>query len=177
MGYYTRVLSKDEAFPPFDELAQLVRTEHPDFKLSIEEGTEEEWETLLLSSNDEVEVALIERNPVADGSMGQDEVAEFMEETQECMPETGVAWLHDYLASVKTVYAFQHSMPCAQLCGAAEMQSFKPMVKASPTRRASTLSGSFPTPSPAHGKWASSRATHGTISKWTWATPNTAKPS
>ena len=105
MGYYTRVLSKDEAFPPFDELAQLVRTEHPDFKLSIEEGTEEEWETLLLSSNDEVEVALIERNPVADGSMGQDEVAEFMEETQECMPETGVAWLHVLLKSFEHHFA------------------------------------------------------------------------
>ena len=108
MAYNTRVLSKDEAFPPFDELAQLIRAEHPDFKLTIEEGTEEEWETLLLSGNDEVEVALIERNPVTNGSMGQDEVAEFIEETEDCKPETGVAWLHDFLASVKTVYAFQH---------------------------------------------------------------------
>ncbi len=39
MGYYTRVLSKDEEFPPFDELAQFVRAEHPDFKLTLEEGT------------------------------------------------------------------------------------------------------------------------------------------
>ena len=64
MGYYTRVLSKDEEFPSFEELAQLIRDEHPDFRLSIEEGSEEEWETLLLSGTDEVEVALIERNPV-----------------------------------------------------------------------------------------------------------------
>ena len=64
MGYYTRVLSKDEEFPPFDELAQLVRADHPEYRLTIEEGSEEEWETLLLSGNDEVEVALIERNPV-----------------------------------------------------------------------------------------------------------------
>lgn len=108
VGYYTRVLSKDEVFPAFDELAQFIRAEHSNFKLTIEDGTEEKWETLLLSSNDGIEVALLERNQVLDGSLGQDEVAELIEETQDCKPETGVAWLHEYLAEVKTIYAFQH---------------------------------------------------------------------
>jgi hypothetical protein len=108
MGYYTRVLSKDEIFPSFEELSQFVRSEHPAYRLTIEDGTEQEWETLLLSGNDDVEVALIERNPVLDGSIGQDEIAEFIEETQDCKPETGVAWLHEYLADVKTVYSLQH---------------------------------------------------------------------
>jgi hypothetical protein len=100
-------LSKSEEFPAFDELAQWVRTEHPDYKLSLEEGTEEDWESLLLSGNDDVEVALIERNPISEGSIGQDEIAELIEETQDCKPETGVAWLHEFLSSVKTIYAFQ----------------------------------------------------------------------
>lgn len=108
MGYYTRVLSKDEEFPPFDELAQFIRAEHPQFKLTLEEGTEDEWESLLLSGGDEVEVAVIERNPVSDGSLGQDEVAEFIEETQGCKPESGVAWLTEYLGEVRTIYAFHH---------------------------------------------------------------------
>ena len=108
MAYYTRVLSKDEEFPPFEELAQLIRDEHPDFKLAIEEGTEEEWETLLLAGNDEVEVALVERNLVFDGSIGQDEIADFLEDLKDCKPESGVQWLADYLAEVKTIYAFQH---------------------------------------------------------------------
>src|SRR5208337_2730386 len=108
MPYYTRVLSKDEEFPSFEELAQFIRAQHPEFKLSVEDGTEEEWESLLLSGNDEVEVALIERNPVAEGSLGQDEIAEFLAETQDCKPESGVEWLADYLAEVKTIYAFQH---------------------------------------------------------------------
>lgn len=108
MAYYTRVLSKDEEFPPFDELAQWIRAEHPGYKLTIEEGTEEEWETLLLSGNDDVEVALIERNPVWDGSIGQDEIADFIEDLQDCKPETGVQWLTEYLGEVKTIYAFQH---------------------------------------------------------------------
>ena len=108
MGYFTRVLSKQEEFPTFDELAQLIRDTHPDYKLAVEDGDEEEWETLLLSGNDEVEVAVIERNPVSDGSTGQDEIADFLEELQDCKPESGVQWLADYLAEVKTIYAFQH---------------------------------------------------------------------
>jgi hypothetical protein len=108
LPYYTRVLSKDEEFPPFDELAEFVRSNHPDFKLSIEDGSEEEWDTLLLSGEGELEVALIERNPVAEGSAGQDDIADFIEDTQDCKPESGVSWLHEFLAEVKTVYAFQH---------------------------------------------------------------------
>ena len=108
MGYYTRVLSKDGEIPSFEELAQLIRAEHPEYRLTIEEGEEEEWRTLLLSGIDEVEVALIERNPVVDGSAGQDEIADFIEDIQDCRPKSGVQWLENYLASVKTVYAIQH---------------------------------------------------------------------
>ncbi len=108
MAYYTRVLSKDEDFPPFDELAQFIRDGHPDFKLTRESGEEENWESLLLSSNDEVEVAVLECHPVFDGSTGQDQVADFIEDIQDCKPKSGVQWLEDYLDSVKTVYAFQH---------------------------------------------------------------------
>jgi len=108
MAYYTRVVSKDEEFPSFEELAELIRSGHPDFKLTLEEGVEEEWETLLLSSVDEVEVALLERNLVFDGSAGQDVIADFLEDLEDCKPESGVAWLEEYLAEVKTVYAFQH---------------------------------------------------------------------
>jgi hypothetical protein len=108
MGYYTRVLSKQDEFPSFDELAQFIRESHPEFKLAVEEGTEEEWESLLLSGNDGVEVALIELNPITEGSIGQDEIADFIEDLQDCKPESGVQWLVEYLAEVKVIYTFQH---------------------------------------------------------------------
>ncbi len=108
MGYYTRVLSKQEDFLSFEELSRLISAEHPEYKLTVEDGSEEEWESLLLSGKDEVEVALLERHPVTDGSLGQDEIAEFIEETQDCKPESGVQWLAEYLTEVKTIYAFQH---------------------------------------------------------------------
>lgn len=108
MGYYTRVLSKYEDFPSFEEMAQVVQGEHPAFKLTIEEGSEDGWESLLLSGEGEIEVAVLERNPVSDGSLGQDEIAEFIEETRDCKPQNGVEWLHGFLAETKTIYAFQH---------------------------------------------------------------------
>ncbi len=108
MGYYTRVLSKYEDFPSFEELAQVVQAEHPAFKLTVEEGSEDGWDSLLLSGEGEIEVAVLERNPVSDGSLGQDDIAEFIDETRDCKPQNGVEWLHDFLAEVKTVYAFQH---------------------------------------------------------------------
>jgi hypothetical protein len=101
-------LSKDEQFPSFEELVQLIRSEHPDYRLTIEEGDEDEWETLLLAGTDEVEVALIERNPVTDGSAGQDDIADFIEDLQDCRPESGVQWLEEFLDEVKTIYAFHH---------------------------------------------------------------------
>lgn len=108
MAYYTRVLSKLEDFPSFEELADLVRTNHPGCRLTIEEGDEEEWESLLLATDDEVEIALLERKPVSPGSTGEDEIADLIEDSQDSEPETGVIWLHDFLASAKTVFSFQH---------------------------------------------------------------------
>jgi hypothetical protein len=106
--YFTRVLSKQDEFPSFEELADFVRGGFPHYKLTVESGEEEEWESLLLCGDDQVEVAVVERNPVEIGSVGQDEIAEFLDELQDCKPESGVEWLTEYLAEVKTVYAFQH---------------------------------------------------------------------
>jgi len=108
MGYFTRVLSKDEEFPSFEELANFIRAEHPNYRLTVEEGSEEEWESLLLAGDDEVEVAVVERCPVFDGSLGQDEIADFLEDLRDAKPESGVQWLEGFLAEVKTIYAFQH---------------------------------------------------------------------
>ena len=118
MPYYTRVLSKHSEYPSLQELNERLRAEHPDFRLVLEEGSDGErnldesgeysWESLLLAGTDGVEVALLERNPVHDGSLGQDEIAEFLEDLAEAKPETNVAWLTEYLDEVKTIYAFQH---------------------------------------------------------------------
>lgn len=128
MPYYTRVLSKNSEFPSVAELNDQLLANHPDYCLILEEGSLEEgsleesslaegsgkessgkeWGTLLLAGTGGVEVALLERNPVSDGSLGQDEIAEFLEELAGGRPEANVAWLTEYLEDVKTIYAFQH---------------------------------------------------------------------
>jgi hypothetical protein len=104
VSYYTRVISKDEEFPSFAELAEWVRSEFSDYKLTLEEGEEEEWESLLLVSRDDMEVALLERIPV----YHSDEMEEFVEGLEDCQPESGVVWLKEFLAEAKTIYAFHH---------------------------------------------------------------------
>lgn len=108
MAYYTRVLSKQTEFPSLDELASSLAAEHPGCKLTVEEGSEDDWESLLLSGEDDVEIAVIERNPVTEGSAGEDDIADFMEDLEDGKPESAARWLEEYLAEVKTVYAFQH---------------------------------------------------------------------
>lgn len=108
MAYYTRVLSKQADFPPLDELAMVLSGDYPGYKLTVEEGSEEEWQILLLSGEDEVEIALLERNEVEEGSLGQDEIGQFMDDLQEARPESAARWLEEYLAEVKMIYAFQH---------------------------------------------------------------------
>jgi hypothetical protein len=116
MPYYTRVLSKSEDFPTVDELREALRADHPAYRLTIEDGDTEEWESLLLSTDDEVEVAVLERNAVSDGSLGQDEVADMIEDLRDARPESGVEWLTEYLEEVRMVYAFQH-LPGSELVG------------------------------------------------------------
>ena len=125
MGYYTRVLSKHDDYPSFEELAQFIRSEHPSCKLAVEEGTEDEWDSLLLSTDDDVEIAVLERNPVYDGSVGQDEIADFIEDTHDSRPESGVQWLHEFLADVKTVYAFQHLQGADSVEGSAALHALR----------------------------------------------------
>ena len=107
MANFTRVLSRLEEYPSFEEMADLIRDEHPSCRLALEEGDEDEWEILLLSGKENLEIALVERNSVYSGSLGQDEIADFLEDLQDCKPESGVEWLRDYLSTVKTIYTFQ----------------------------------------------------------------------
>jgi hypothetical protein len=125
MGYYTRVLSKLEDYPSFEELNEFIRSEHPSCKLAVEEGTEDEWDSLLLSTDDDVEIAVLELHPVADGSVGQDDIADFLEDTQDCRPESGVQWLHEFLAEVKIIYAFQHLQGADSVEGSAALHALR----------------------------------------------------
>lgn len=103
MGYYLRVLTPSEKIIPASEIAAAVGSA----SLTLEAGIDRDWDQLLLAHRDGREIALIERNVVAEGSLGADEIEEFLEEIEDAEPASGVDWLRGYLPKVKVVYAFQ----------------------------------------------------------------------
>lgn len=51
--------------------------------------------------------ATIERNPVGPGTLGAEEVAEFLDSLEQGGPPSACRWLEDYLESVRAIYAIR----------------------------------------------------------------------
>jgi hypothetical protein len=107
MGYYVRVLSTSADCVSLSVLQSKLKEDKLRAKLSAEEGAPDDWTQLILRHADELEIALIERNLVEEGSLGSGELAEFVEEVAECKPANAAKWLVDYFSRVRCIYAFQ----------------------------------------------------------------------
>ncbi len=104
MGYYVRVFAESDHKAPLQEMRTVLG---PKFELMVEEGDEQDWRQLLLKHTEGPEIALIERDPVLEGELGAEEIAEQMEEIQQFQPSSAAEWLRNYLPKVKVVYAMQ----------------------------------------------------------------------
>ncbi len=105
MGYYIRVLSPSADVAPYPALARDLSAEHPKAALSIEAGSDTEWNQLLLSREYGSEIAVVERN--SGDELVTEEIEEFLEEIGDLQPLSSVEWLRQYLPTVRTIYAFQ----------------------------------------------------------------------
>jgi hypothetical protein len=104
MGYYVRVLALKTDTPSLAEL----RSHLPEGQeLQVEAGEETEWSELILRHKAGPEIALIERNPVVPGELGEEELNEFIQEIPGEKPESAAKWLVRFLPRVKVIYAFQ----------------------------------------------------------------------
>jgi hypothetical protein len=103
MGYYIRVLGKNLATIPVQELRKVALSAVVD----VTEGSDESWEQLILKHESGQEIAAVERNPVVDGKLGAKELQEFLAEVRHHKPDSAAAWLQKYLPTVKVIYAFQ----------------------------------------------------------------------
>jgi hypothetical protein len=108
MSYFTRVLSKRADAPSLEELTRALAEAAPGAVLSLQESDAAGWTDLLLSAPNGGPIAAVERSVVADGSLGADEIEEFLDELEEGKPASSAAWVADYLKSVRTIYAFEH---------------------------------------------------------------------
>lgn len=107
MGYYTRVLSPSTHVPSIDQLRGVLNANSFKASLSVEPGPDDDWTGLLLAHESGVEIAAIERNPVGPGTIGAEEIDEFLDEIAHCQPASAAQWLTKYLPTVKMIYAFQ----------------------------------------------------------------------
>ena len=107
MPYYIRVLSPTNQCVPLTELQASLVSDAPNATLSLESGSNSDWDQVVLSHPDGTVIAVVERNPVAEGSLASEELQEFREEIADCAPGTAVEWLTDYFSRVRTIYAFQ----------------------------------------------------------------------
>ena len=112
MGYYIRVLAKSDAMVPVPALERRLRSDGIDAIIKVEEGTEQSWSQLVLAHGlvdapSGGDIAVIERDPVEKGSLGEGEVQEFLEEVDDGKPESAAKWLKEYLPGIKVVYSFQ----------------------------------------------------------------------
>ncbi|MEO5690440.1 MAG: hypothetical protein ABIR54_24030 [Burkholderiaceae bacterium] len=103
MPYYIRVLTPSAEIVPAGALAAELKTAN----LSVEAGSDTQWEELLLSHRDGRAIAQIERNPVSAGSLGAEELEEFVDTLDDLQPDSAADWLRDWLPGVRTIYAFQ----------------------------------------------------------------------
>ncbi|MEM8884279.1 MAG: hypothetical protein AAGD14_09435 [Planctomycetota bacterium] len=100
MSYYIRVLSTATGAPAPHELA-------PDGHDAQSASGEEDWPALRVQTAAGREIAVVERNPVLPGSLGEEEIGTFLEEIDEAEPASARAWLTDYLPRVRTIFAVQ----------------------------------------------------------------------
>jgi hypothetical protein len=103
LGYYIRVLGTRLNDVPIADL----RTAASPALIDVDDRGEPAWQQFILKHQDGTEIALVEKNLVAPGELGADELQEFLEEVPLHSPESAVAWLKEYLPSVKVIYAFQ----------------------------------------------------------------------
>ncbi len=103
MAYFIRILSPSEK--PAEPRALATAITNHGCQLAGD-ASADDWQGLQAIDSFGETVFIIERNPVTDGSLAQEEIAEFNAEVANCLPKSGSDWLRSYLTSVKTIYAF-----------------------------------------------------------------------
>lgn len=104
MAYFIRILSPSEKPAELRALSSAIA--NYGCKLTGD-ASAHDWQELEAVNSLGETFFILERNPVTDGSLAQEEIAEFDAQLANCLPKSGSDWLRRYLSSVKTIYAFR----------------------------------------------------------------------
>ncbi len=104
MANHIRVLAESDQKAPLGEVRKILG---PDFEVIVEEGIEDDWSQLLLKHSDGPEIALLERDLVSPGELGEQQLQELSAEVEHAQPHRAVEWLKHYFSHVKIVYLLE----------------------------------------------------------------------
>jgi len=108
MGYYIRILGTQDPDIHLEELLENLKADGLTAKLALaEDDTPDKWTLLEVANGSGDALTQIERNPVVDGELGQEELDEYREELEDGKPTSAAKWLTSYFVQVKVIYAFQ----------------------------------------------------------------------
>lgn len=108
MGYYIRVLGTQDPDIHIDEFKQTLAANGLTANFEFDNTEQpDKWTMLDIFNQDGEPLAQLERNPVSDGELGQEELDEFREDIKNEKPVSAVKWLTNYFDKVKVIYAFQ----------------------------------------------------------------------
>src|ERR1700744_2157276 len=108
MGYYLRVLGVQDPEVSLAGLSAALHTAGVAATVrEVGERPGQRWIKIGVAGAKGELIAEIERNPVAPGEFGQQELAEFRELIQREEPQSAVRWLSGYFERVVVIYAFR----------------------------------------------------------------------
>lgn len=108
MGYYIRVLSKNDKPISIEQIKNRIKNDKIKVKVKVDDYKEGlNWEQFVVSHKDGREICVVERNDVTPGSLGQEELDEFLEDVINYEPKKSAKWLQAYLKDIKVIYTFQ----------------------------------------------------------------------
>lgn len=106
MAYYIRVLALKDETISLKEIKDLISESERSIKIEVKDGSPDKWKQILLKQDEELPVAVVERNPTNE-ELGKEEIQEFLEEIEDYKPNSAEKWLKSFLPKVKVIYAFQ----------------------------------------------------------------------
>lgn len=104
MGYRIRILALSDEPLTVEELRAHLPSGQ---ELTIESEDTQRWSQLVLRHIRGSEIALIERDAVLPGELGEAEIQEYLEEIEGEKPSSAAKWLSAFLTRVKVIYALQ----------------------------------------------------------------------
>ncbi len=107
MSYYIDVLTPSTERLAIEDIRREALKYLPECEVFLNEGTEAEWEELIVWINEDDPVCTIGCTPFTKGESDDTDLGWMLWDIGECEPASAVAWLRNYLPRANTMYRFR----------------------------------------------------------------------